>query len=119
MVFFVTLFALAAPESDARVRTLTVDSRLKSEPIPRSAPPIAKRDGDVADGPCSANREEKIHTDLLRAAEVLAARSVEERAVHWDAIFKVLTFVKIGNRGVLRFEVENPTRHRSITGVRL
>ena len=79
------------------------------------APAVAK--ADEAAGPCSSECEEKMARSYLSgAADVLAVRSLGDRAVNWDVIFKVLTFVKIGNRGFVRFEIENRSRDTWVAG---
>ncbi|MCC6811252.1 MAG: DUF2381 family protein [Deltaproteobacteria bacterium] len=79
------------------------------------APSVTKAEETM--GPCSSECEEKMARSYLSgAADVLAVRSLGDRAVNWDVIFKVLTFVKIGNRGFIRFEIENRSRDTWVAG---
>lgn len=48
---------------------------------------------------------------LKNAAEGISYKHVDKRAVFDEVILKVLDFNKIGNRGILRFAVENRSRY--------
>ncbi|MCC6805795.1 MAG: DUF2381 family protein [Deltaproteobacteria bacterium] len=67
----------------------------------------------------AAVRECKDKNELAlvqRAADAIVARHIDERAIHADVILTVKDFVKVGNRGIIRFELDNQSREAFSAG---
>lgn len=81
------------------------------------AAPAPTRIEPKAGEECTRDCELKGEASLLKgAADVLSYRHIDERGIHGDIILKVIAFVKIGERGFIRFEVENRSRDTWVAG---
>ena len=74
---------------------------------------IAEERGVNAVRECKDKNEAAL---VQRAADAIVARHIDERAIHNDVILTVKDFVKLGSRGIIRFELDNQSREAFSAG---